>query len=111
MAAYDNFVLKVDSATFDAQINKLNNLLTTMLDYMNRMAGEVDKLTNSWHSESGDQYVGKYQHLKQEIDDSLHGEYGLEKHIQHLVKAKDTYLSLEQQQKDLVSALTDENIF
>ena len=111
MASYDNFILKVDSATFDQQITKLDSLKGEMETLISNMSSEVDKLTNSWHSESGDQYVGKYQHLKQEITESLEGEYGLSKHLEHLRRAKDTYLSLEQEQKNAVSQLSDNDIF
>lgn len=103
-----DLILKVTPEQVSEKANQITNKRNEMDGLMGEMEGYVKSLASSWNSTSGEEYVEKYYNVKREIEDSL---TNLQRHVDHLNQAAQTYTELEQEQLNKVDALSANDIF
>ena len=101
-------ILKVTPEEVREKSNQINQQKREMEGNMQEMLQKVSQLGEAWKTPSGENYVEKFQSVRQEIQDSLNA---LQKHTDNLVQAAETYDTLEQSQMQKVDSLSVENIF
>ncbi|ALU13052.1 WXG100 family protein [Eubacterium limosum] len=101
-------ILKVTPEEVREKSNQINQQKGEMEGNMQEMLQKVSQLGEAWKTPSGENYVEKFQSVRQEIQDSLNA---LQKHTDNLVQAAETYDTLEQSQMQKVDSLSVENIF
>lgn len=101
-------ILKVTPEEVREKSNQINQQKGEMEGNMQEMLQKVGQLGEAWKTPSGENYVEKFQSVRQEIQDSLNA---LQKHTDNLVQAAETYDTLEQSQIQKVDSLSVENIF
>lgn len=101
-------ILKVTPKEVREKSNQINQQKGEMEGNMQEMLQKVSQLGEAWKTPSGENYVEKFQSVRQEIQDSLNA---LQKHTDNLVQAAETYDTLEQSQMQKVDSLSVENIF
>ncbi|MEG2717255.1 MAG: WXG100 family type VII secretion target [Eubacterium sp.] len=101
-------ILKVSPEEVKDKAGQINQKKGQMDGCMNEMQQKVTQLGEAWKTPSGENYVEKFQAVRQEIQDSLNA---LQKHTENLVQAAETYSTLEQAQIQKVDGLSTDNIF
>lgn len=101
-------ILKVTPQEVKGKANQIKGEKSNMEGIMNNMVTNVSKLESFWKATSGKSYVGKFQSLRQDIQDSLNR---LEKHTNNLVQAAQKYEEVETEAVQKVNSLSVENIF
>lgn len=101
-------ILKVTPEEVREKSNQINQQKGEMEGNMQEMLQKVSQLGEAWKTPSGENYVEKFQSVRQEIQDSLNA---LQKHTDNLVQAAESYDTLEQSQMQKVDSLSVENIF
>lgn len=101
-------ILKVTPEEVRDKANQISQHKGQMEGNMQEMMQKVGQLGEVWKTPSGENYIEKYQSVRQEIQDSLNA---LQKHTENLVQAAETYESLEQSQIQKVESLSIDNIF
>lgn len=101
-------ILKVTPEEVREKSNQINQQKGEMEGNMQEMLQKVSQLGEAWKTPSGENYVEKFQSVRQEIQDSLNA---LQKHTDNLVQAAEIYDTLEQSQMQKVDSLSVENIF
>lgn len=101
-------ILKVTPEEVREKSNQINQQKGEMEGNMQEMLQKVSQLGEAWKTPSGENYVEKFQSVRQEIQDSLNA---LQKHTDNLAQAAETYDTLEQSQMQKVDSLSVENIF
>ncbi|MBE6838999.1 MAG: WXG100 family type VII secretion target [Ruminococcus sp.] len=76
-----NLVIKVSTEELNNKAAQLEKEKGEMETLMNDMRAKVTSLSDFWKSQSGTNYVDKYQNVTREITASLDG---LSRHIQNL---------------------------
>lgn len=103
-----DLILKVTPEEVREKANEIGQQKGQMENQLEEMLQQVSQLGEAWQSNSGQNYIEKYQNVRQEIQDSLNA---LQKHTENLVQAAETYDSLEQSQIQRVESLSVDNIF
>lgn len=84
-----NFVIKVSTEEINNKAAQLEKEKAEMEALMNDMRAKVNSLSDFWKSQSGTNYVDKYQNVTREITASLDN---LSNHIQNLRIASGIYV-------------------
>lgn len=104
-----DLILKVTPREVEQKATEINNTKGQMESLMTEMSNMVSqRLLSVWNSTSGEQYSGKYNKVKGEIQDSLNN---LMQHVNNLKKAASEYEQLEATQQGKVDQLNDSDIF
>lgn len=102
-------VLKVDWDVMDQKATELENKSKAMEQLITNMKSTVDSLAESWQSDAGSNYIGKFGAAKTECDDSI---VSLVKHIGTLRQAAEVYRTTESNvSASAIEPLSTNNIF
>lgn len=101
-------ILKVSSEEVRTKASEIQAQKEFMNSIMEDMGRKVNELSESWQSQAGEEYRGKYQNVTKNITASLEN---LMTHITNLTDAAAKYEELENTQVQKVETLSSNNIF